>query len=37
MDYPAIDFVLRGDSTEEPCRQLLHALREGTLLAEVQN
>lgn len=37
MENPAIDFVLRGDSTEEPCRQLLHALREGTPLAEVQN
>ncbi|HYQ63403.1 TIGR04190 family B12-binding domain/radical SAM domain protein [Actinophytocola sp.] len=37
MDNPAIDFVLRGDSTEEPCRQLLRALREGTPLAEVQN
>lgn len=37
MDNPAIDFVLRGDSTEEPCRQLLHALREGTPLTEVQN
>ena len=37
MDNPAVDFVLRGDSTEEPCRQLLHALREGTPLAEVQN
>lgn len=37
LDHPAIDFVLRGDSTEEPCRQLLQALREGTPLAEVQN
>jgi B12-binding domain/radical SAM domain protein len=37
MDNPAVDFVLRGDSTEEPCRQLLQALREGTPLADVQN
>jgi B12-binding domain/radical SAM domain protein len=37
MDNTAIDFVLRGDSTEEPCRQLLRALREGTPLAKVQN
>lgn len=37
LENPAIDFVLRGDSTEEPCRQLLQALREGTPLAEVQN
>ena len=25
--YPFVDYVLRGDSTEEPCRQLLAALR----------
>ena len=37
MDNPAVDFVLRGDSTEEPCRQLLQALREGTPLAGVEN
>jgi B12-binding domain/radical SAM domain protein len=34
---PAVDFVLRGDSTEEPCRQLLAALREGTPLETVEN
>jgi len=34
---PDVDFVLRGDSTEEPCRQLLHALRCGTPLDEVEN
>ena len=34
---PAVDFVLRGDSTEEPCRQLLAALREGTPLGAVEN
>jgi B12-binding domain/radical SAM domain protein len=34
---PAVDFVMRGDSTEEPCRQLLHALREGTPLESVEN
>ncbi|MCU1593535.1 MAG: B12-binding domain/radical domain protein Ta0216 family [Frankiales bacterium] len=37
MENPAVDFVLRGDSTEEPCRQLLHALREGKPLESVQN
>jgi B12-binding domain/radical SAM domain protein len=37
MENPAVDFVLRGDSTEEPCRQLLQALREGTGLEAVQN
>jgi len=26
---PAVDFVLPGDSTEEPCRQLLQALPVG--------
>ncbi|MDA8068860.1 MAG: TIGR04190 family B12-binding domain/radical SAM domain protein [Actinomycetota bacterium] len=35
--YPFIDFVLRGDSTEEPCRQLLAALRDGTPLDRVAN
>lgn len=34
---PCVDFVLRGDSTEEPARQLLQALREGTSLTAVQN
>lgn len=37
VDDPAVDFVLRGDSTEEPCRQLLRALREGTPLQAVEN
>ena len=27
--YPFVDFVVRGDSTEEPVRQLLQALRES--------
>jgi B12-binding domain/radical SAM domain protein len=35
--YPFVDFVLRGDSTEEPCRQLLAALRDGGPLAQVEN
>jgi B12-binding domain/radical SAM domain protein len=34
---PAVDFVIRGDSTEEPCRQLLQALREGQPLDGVAN
>jgi radical SAM superfamily enzyme YgiQ (UPF0313 family) len=34
---PAVDFVLRGDATEEPCRQLLAALRDGTPLEAVEN
>ena len=35
--YPFVDFVLRGDSTEEPCRQLLSALRRGAPLDTVEN
>lgn len=35
--YPFVDFVLRGDSTEEPVRQLLQALRESTPLGRVEN
>jgi B12-binding domain/radical SAM domain protein len=35
--YPFVDFVLRGDSTEEPARQLLQALREGRSLDTVEN
>ncbi|MEJ2287221.1 MAG: TIGR04190 family B12-binding domain/radical SAM domain protein [Deinococcales bacterium] len=34
---PYIDYVLRGDSTEEPVRQLLAALRDGTPLEAVEN
>ena len=43
LDYDCVDFVLRGDSTEEPFRRLMDILsREGTtyrgeLLAEVPN
>jgi len=34
---PFVDFVLRGDSTEEPARQLLQALRESRPLDSVEN
>jgi B12-binding domain/radical SAM domain protein len=37
VSYPFVDFVLRGDSTEEPCRQLLTALRRDRPLADVEN
>lgn len=37
INLPYVDFVLRGDSTEEPARQLLQALRERRPLEEVQN
>jgi len=29
ITYPQVDYVLRGDSTEDPLRQLLQAIREG--------
>jgi B12-binding domain/radical SAM domain protein len=35
--YPFVDFVIRGDSTEEPCRQLLSAIRQGGDLESVEN
>jgi B12-binding domain/radical SAM domain protein len=37
MEYPEIDYVARGDSTEEPMRQLMTCLREGAEPAEVPN
>ncbi|MGD9387322.1 MAG: TIGR04190 family B12-binding domain/radical SAM domain protein [Gammaproteobacteria bacterium] len=37
MDYPEIDFVLRGDSTEPPLQLLLGILRDGGDLASVPN
>ena len=37
IKYPFVDFVIRGDSTEEPCRQLLHAIRKGEPLESVEN
>ncbi|NGP52353.1 TIGR04190 family B12-binding domain/radical SAM domain protein [Thioalkalivibrio sp. XN8] len=36
-DYPEIDFVLRGDSTEPPLHQLLVALRDGGPLDAIPN
>ncbi|MCU0975145.1 MAG: TIGR04190 family B12-binding domain/radical SAM domain protein [Steroidobacteraceae bacterium] len=36
-EYPEIDFVLRGDSTEPPLHQLLSALREGGPLDGIPN
>ncbi len=35
--YPFVDFVMRGDSTEEPCRQLLSSLRRKAPLESVEN
>ncbi|MDO8957518.1 MAG: TIGR04190 family B12-binding domain/radical SAM domain protein [Deltaproteobacteria bacterium] len=35
--YPQVDFVVRGDSAEEPLRQLMVALKENKSLGEVPN
>ncbi len=35
--YPFVDFVLRGDSTEEPCRQLLQTIRTKGRFESVEN
>lgn len=37
MEYPEIDLVLRGDSTEEPLRLLMGRIRDGASLDEVPN
>jgi len=37
MDYPEIDFVMRGDTTEEPLRQLMACLKDKREPAEVPN
>ncbi|HEY5548649.1 MAG TPA: TIGR04190 family B12-binding domain/radical SAM domain protein [Coriobacteriia bacterium] len=34
---PAIDYVLRGDSTEEPLRMLMEALTKGGSVADIPN
>lgn len=37
FEYPEVDFVLRGDSTEEPCRLLMEAIRNGGDFHSVPN
>jgi B12-binding domain/radical SAM domain protein len=37
IEEPAVDLILRGDSTEEPVRQLLASLRENKPLDSVEN
>ena len=37
IEYPQVDFVLRGDSTEEPLHQLLCALRDRAPLHPIAN
>jgi B12-binding domain/radical SAM domain protein len=36
-DYPFVDFVVCGDSTEEPLRLLMHAIKSGDGFEEVPN
>ncbi len=37
IDYPQVDYVLRGDSTEPPLHELLLALRNGKPLDRIPN
>lgn len=37
IDYPEIDYIIRGDSTEEPIRQLMDSLRERKEPEKVPN
>jgi len=37
MQYPEIDYVLRGDSTEEPMRQLMDCIKNGAEPEAVPN
>jgi B12-binding domain/radical SAM domain protein len=37
LQYPEIDYVLRGDSTEEPFRQLMDCLKNKGELGEIPN
>ena len=37
IQYPQVDLVLRGDSTEVPVTELMQALENGTHLDKVQN
>ena len=37
IQYPQVDFVVRGDSTEEPMLQLMRRLKSGKALDDVPN
>lgn len=37
MEYPEIDYVLRGDSTEEPLRQLMDCVKNNKVPEKVPN
>jgi len=37
MGYPQVDYVLRGDSTEEPLRMLMESIMHGTATDSIPN
>ena len=37
IDYPQVDFVVRGDSTEEPMLQLMRRIKSGAPVDDVPN
>ena len=37
IEYPSVDYVVRGDSTEKPVAQLVDAVKNGGDLSEVPN
>jgi len=37
IEYPQVDFVVRGDSTEEPVLRLLRAIKSGASVEDVPN
>ncbi len=37
IKYPAVDFVVRGDTTEEPTRQLMEAVINGQSYSQIPN
>jgi B12-binding domain/radical SAM domain protein len=37
IDYPQVDFVVRGDSTEEPMLQLMRRIKAGAPVEDVPN
>lgn len=37
IDYPSVDYVIRGDSSEPPLFELLSAIKRGSTTAEVPN
>jgi len=37
LGYPQVDMIMKGDSTEEPLRQLMDAIKSGAPLKDVPN